>query len=126
MNDPVIAVAAAAITAKAEIREASKCFTSIPGPSADDLARVAYAQRVEVESFTRLMLSEPFTVEGAARMVEAVALNLRKYREGEWTLDGQCASYLGHPLVIEVLRRVQEGLETTVLQASHEGHSRPH
>jgi hypothetical protein len=126
MNDPVIAVAEAAIEAKAELREASRCFRSIPGPSPDEQARMAYAQRVEVESFTRLMASEPFTVEGAARMIEAVAVNLRKLSDGQWTLDGQCATYLGHPLVIEVLRRVQEGLETMALQASGEGHSRPH
>jgi hypothetical protein len=126
MNDPVIAVAEAAIEAKAELREASRCFGPISGPSPDDLARMAYAARVEVESFTRMMASEPFTVEGAARMVEAVAVNLRKLREGETTLEGQCATYLGHPLVIEVLRRVQEGLEAMALQASGEGHSRPH
>jgi hypothetical protein len=125
MNDPVIAVAEAAKAAKTELREASRCFASISGPSADDLARMAYAQRIEVESFTRLMASEPFTVEGAARMVEAVAVNLRKHSDGEWTLDGQCATYLGHPLVIEVLRRVQEGLETMALQASEQGQNRP-
>lgn len=124
MNDPVIAVAEAAKIAKVELREASRRVTSLSA-SPDDRARMAYAERVDVESFTRLMVSEPFTVEGAARMVEAVAVNLRKYREGEWTLDGQCATYLGHPLVIEVLRRVQVGLETIALQASHEGQNRP-
>lgn len=125
MNDPVIAVAEAAMTAKAEMREASRSFASISGPSADDLARMAYAARVEVESFTRLMASEPFTVEGAARMVEAVALNLRKLHEGERTLDGHCSTYLGHPLVIEVLRRVQEGLEAMALQAAREEQNKP-
>lgn len=124
MNDPVIAVAEAAIEAKTELREASRRFASLSS-SPDERARMGYAARVDVESFTRLMLSEPFTVEGAARMVEAVALNLRKYREGEWTLDGQCASYIGHPLVIEVLRRVQEGLEAIALQASEQGQNRP-
>ena len=124
MNDPVIAVAEAAKVAKVELREASRLFASLSA-SPDDRARMAYAERIDVESFTRLMVSEPFTVEGAARMVEAVAVNLRKNREGEWTLDGQCATYLGHPLVIEVLRRVQEGLETIALQASHEGQNRP-
>lgn len=125
MNDPVIAVAEAAKAAKAEVREASRCFASISGPSPDEQARMAYARRVEVESFTRLMATSPFTVEGAARMVEAVAVNLRKHSDGEWTLDGQCATYLGHPLVIEVLRRVQEGLETMALQASEQGQNRP-
>lgn len=126
MNDPVIAVAEAAIEAKAELREASRCFGTLSGPSPDDLARMAYAARVEVESFTRLMASEPFTVEGAARMIEAVAINLRKLHEGQSTLEGQCATYLGHPLLIEVLRRVQEGLEAIALQATGESSNRPH
>lgn len=121
MNDPVIAVAEAAKAAKAEVREASRCFASISGPSPDDLERMAYARRVEVESFTQMMAIGPFTVFGAARMIEAVAFNLSKLHEGEGTLEGQSATYLGHPLVIEVLRRVQEGLETMALQALEQG-----
>jgi hypothetical protein len=125
MNDPVVAVAEAAIEAKAELREAYKAFGTISGPSSHERARMAYAAHVELASFTRLMTSEPFTVQGAARMVEAVAINLRKQCETQWTLEGQCAVYLGHPLVIEVLRRIQEGLETMALQASGEGNHRP-
>jgi len=118
MTDPMIAIANAAMDAKAELRGASAAMTATLRAEPGDRDRMAVAVRRDSDCFMRLILSEPFTMEGAAAMIEAVADNLRKTAGVQWTLDGQCAGYLGHPLAIDVLRRVKEGLDNLASQGS--------